>query len=70
MRNSAGRPLKLIEIGKVMSIGYELEEGMQFVPTLGSPTACVLVMNDGGRENQRARGLAGCEKRVAAVRWS
>ncbi|WP_279120711.1 SIS domain-containing protein [Holdemania filiformis] len=50
--------LKLIEIGKVMSIGYELEEGMHG-PTLGfHPQLCVLVMNDGGRENDRARGLA------------
>ena len=50
--------LKLIEIGKVMSIGYELEEGMHG-PTLGFHShLCVLVMNDGGRENDRARGLA------------
>lgn len=50
--------LKLIEIGKTMAIGYELEEGMHG-PTLGfHPQLCVLMMNDGGRETERARGLA------------
>jgi len=50
--------LKLIEIGKIMSLGYELEEGMHG-PTLGfHPGLCILVLNDGKRENDRANGLA------------
>lgn len=50
--------LKLIEIGKVMSVGYELEEGMHG-PTLGFHSKlCVLALNDGGRENDRAVSLA------------
>lgn len=49
--------LKITEITNRMAIGFELEDGLHG-PTCGyHEDTCVLVMNDGGRENEKALSL-------------
>ncbi|MCH1941936.1 SIS domain-containing protein [Holdemania massiliensis] len=50
--------LKILEIPKLYAVGYELEDGMHG-PTLSfNDRICLLILNDGGRENERAKALA------------
>ena len=50
--------VKVWEIPQIVSAGYELEEGIHG-PNYGyNHNHCVIVLNDGGRENQKATALA------------
>ena len=49
--------LKIMEIGKAFAAGYELEEGMHGQTLAFSKELCIFVLNNGGRESERALGL-------------
>ena len=50
--------VKVWETPQIISMGYELEEGLHG-PNYGyTQNHCVIVLNDGGRENAKALGLA------------
>lgn len=56
--------VKVWEIPQIASIGYELEEGLHG-PNYGyNSRHCVIVLNDGGREKDKALALAGYMKDV------
>lgn len=56
--------VKFWEMPQVVSIGYELEEGMHG-PNYGySYPHCVVVFNDGGRDSEKAKSLARYMKEV------
>ena len=56
--------VKVWEIPQITSMGYELEEGMHG-PNYGYDTRhCVIVLNDGGREDKKALSLAAYMKEV------
>lgn len=58
--------VKVWEIPQIASMGYELEEGLHG-PNYGyNNRHCVIVLNDGGREQDKALALAGYMKDV----WS
>lgn len=56
--------VKFWEMPQVISIGYELEEGMHG-PNYGYDyNHCVIVLNDGGKESEKAKSLACFMKEV------
>lgn len=56
--------MKVWETPQIASVGYEIEEGIHG-PNYGyNSRHCVIVLNDGGREDQKCRGLARYMKEV------